>query len=115
MKLKFGYRFIDVVPFTKKELKKHSDCGEFGQRKGLIKINPNDCPAEQGSTLLHEVMHGVYRFWGQSPGEDLGEEEAVTFLSMGLSTVIFDNPELLGVLHQALTNNVPVVGLKEAA
>lgn len=47
---------------------------------------------DRKETLLHEVMHAVWHMWNMR--DEAGEEETVSAMARGLTTVFKDNPEL---------------------
>ena len=107
MKLKVGHRDIAVEPLSEERSAKEAVDGLYWSHKGLIEIRQSSSPAEQAHTAIHELLHAV---WDQrAMAARVTEETAVTGLASGLAMVFRDNPEILGVLHQALANGVPIV------
>lgn len=72
-------------------------------RAKLIKIASGLPPRMSVQTLIHEIMHAIYYEWGllnsEMPNEAYAaglcsEENAVNGISLGLTTVLVDNPSL---------------------
>lgn len=105
LSLKIDHRTIRI------EAMEHSDiaCGYFLDHEGLIQIDHTIQPEQQADTLIHEVLHAIWRSRGLP--DRATEEEAVNRLASGLATVLRDNPDLPLWLEQALHEGVPIVGV----
>jgi Zn-dependent peptidase ImmA (M78 family) len=66
--------------------------GHINYDKALIRIDA-DLKDEQGKfqTLLHEILHGLAKFFELSVEED---EDTIEKLAKGLHMLIKDNPEM---------------------
>ncbi len=107
MRLKLGHRDITVMPLSP-ELAKEFNCeGLWEPASGTIHVEPSREAPEQALTTLHELLHAIWADRGL--GYKASEESAVDMLSRGLASVFRDNPEFLGVLHQALANGASIV------
>lgn len=70
----------------------------------LIRVGQCWGNRERALTLLHEILHGIYREMGMEQAEDLKEEYIVTTLTNGLCAVIADNPGLMASIEGGLKN-----------
>lgn len=62
--------------------------------------------ANMAETLIHEVLHVIYKNFGiDHANRKLAEEEVVTRVSQGLATVIAANPGFASYLRDALADN----------
>lgn len=65
-----------------------------------ISLDANIGPARAHSTMIHELLHAVWRGW-HNPANLQQDEEAFVFaMAAGLSAVFFTNPELVAWLNQ---------------
>lgn len=75
--------------------------GDYSTTDLLIRLREKYCSEQQrAETLLHEIIHAVWDVYGIKAKE--GEERAVGLLSIALSAVIRDNPELIAWLTKSL-------------
>ena len=109
MILKIGHRDISVIPMTPSESETLGAWGQWEPAHGLIRIAAHLAPTEQVRILLHEIIHACWNIYRLPKRVD--EEMACERLDRALATVFRDNAEVLGVIHQGLSNGVPVVAL----
>ena len=100
MKLRVGhadYAVMFMDPDT------HDSCGtnlgECDNTHHLIVIDPDQPPAEQARTLIHEALHAVWSVYG-IPAR-LTEEGACTRLEGPLLCLIRDNPAMTAAIIAA--------------
>jgi hypothetical protein len=100
--VKIDHRDIEVrgVPYH------HKRVGRFLDQKCRIEVVVEQTARQQADTLVHEVMHAIWATRSMPPV--IEEEECVTRMASGWTTVIRDNPELCRVLEQALRNGIPI-------
>ena len=68
--------------------------GECEHQTRTIRVDASYGPIQTAQTLMHELMHAVCGAWHVHDADD--EERTVTALSTGLTSVLVDNPGLLG-------------------
>lgn len=100
---------IEWVPFAAIEGRYVGLC--FHQAK-KIRVAAEQPKRQLAQTLLHEIMHAIYYEWGltnsEMEAEDyqagmLSEENVVNGISLGLTTVFADNPNLLAWVRWCLS------------
>ena len=76
--------------------------GMFSETKQQILMRDN-YPSEQqeAETLLHELLHAIWAVFGCKPKDS--EERIVSQMSIGMATVISDNPDLIEWLKEKLS------------
>ena len=107
MIIRLDHRDVTISAMSREEHETEAADGLFYARPGIIRISRDVSPAEQARLALHELAHAVWDSRAMAARVD--EETAVDGLSAGLAAVFRNNPEFLGVLHQALTNGVAIV------
>jgi len=66
----------------------------------IIVINPTLCQSQTQATLLHEVLHCVWKLGGWSePMPGIKEEDIIVRMESGLLDTLRRNPDLLGYLE----------------
>jgi hypothetical protein len=108
VKLKIGYLTYTVSRMSKAEYEDESAWGLIVREESSIRIWPKIPAAEQARVLIHEVMHGCYDLLNPE-STPLDEEGFCHLADRALATVFLNNPELLGMLHQALSNGKAIV------
>ena len=91
--IKIGYKDyqFDFWPETFESTEEAQ--GEFIPTAQKIGLKESTIPSRAGvNTLLHEILHGIFYQYGL---EHRDEENLVTTLSNGLTTVFVDNPWLI--------------------
>lgn len=74
--------------------------GKANHNQRKIILADDNSEQQQKNTLLHEVIHAVWRVWGMDfQHEKDTEEQVVTVLANGLHTVMLDNPKLFSYLN----------------
>ena len=67
MKIRVGYRTIEIA-YAKPDFKRDNmtDCfGQYLDRENRIEIQPGLSPKEEANTVLHEIMHCVFKTIGE--------------------------------------------------
>ena len=98
---------VDHRDITVRSRRHKHRVGVFKDRECLIEISPAQTTQQQADTLIHEVFHAIWATRALPPMVE--EEECVTRLASGWTTVIRDNPELLPMLWLALSHNLPIL------
>lgn len=109
MKLRVGYRNYVVRPMTVSEVILESRVGECNPGTGVLRVATAGKygefgPEEVADTLLHEVLHAVWRERGLAE-ED--EESTVTNLAHGLISLMRDNPAFFPLLERMAGGEIP--------
>lgn len=106
MKLRVGYADYAVMfmdPDTHPSV--GTNVGECDNQAHTIVIDPDQPPAEQARTLLHEALHAVWSVYGL-PAR-VTEEGACSRLEGPLLCLIRDNPHLVKAV-MAATEGTPL-------
>lgn len=107
--IKVGYRTIELAR-TSMDFKTDnmSDCyGQYLDRQSKIEIQPGLSPVEEANTVLHEIMHCIFKTIGETnEGMALADgtvEERVVLnaTNMLMTTLFIDNPQLLIFLSKS--------------
>lgn len=98
--VKVGHRDISVSALSPTKARDMEADGIYSPSRRAIEIDPNLTPPDQAETLIHEILHALWHYMGLP--EKAPEERVVEALSLGLATVLRDNPELHAMIHQAL-------------
>ena len=110
LKIRVGYRTIDRE-YAGPDLKRDNMTDLFGQyldRENKIEIQPGLSPKEEANTVLHEIMHCVFKTIGEvndgmALSNDTTEERVVLNTTNILQPLLFmDNPELLVYLTKSV-------------
>lgn len=100
--VKINYRNYEIHKSTNIDQINHgSYYGMLKNAEGIILISEVH-PHEDANTLLHEMLHVVWRHYDLD--KDI-EEHYVTVLANGLSTVIRDNPKVFEAIKDMLHEN----------
>ena len=102
MIVKVDHRDIVVVGVPVN--RKHS--GRYISAACMIEVVIQQSSRQQADTLIHELFHAIWDTRGCPSA--MKEEEAVTRLSSGWTTIIRDNPHLCIALEQALRSGKPI-------
>lgn len=104
MKLKIGYRTFRVIPAppTADEIR----WGCFNPATQVIEVSQKLSAAEQGRTLIHELLHAAFDLSGL---ENDDEEKIVGHLDRAVATIIRDNKGLAGAIERALRGGERIV------
>ncbi len=109
MTIRIGYRSIDIV-YANPDFKKDNMTDSFGQyldRENRIEIQPGLSPKEEANTVLHEIMHCVFKTLGEvnegmALSNETAEERVVLNTTNLLQQLLFiDNPKLLIFLSKS--------------
>lgn len=103
--LKIGYQNIEVRVTEPGIL--GDDYGHFYKKKNYIAICADQNAAEAVNTLLHEVLHAIYRHFDldASVSEKEIQEHKVTSIANGLTQVFLDNPAFHKWIGDSLANS----------
>jgi len=101
-KLEIGYKSVDVI----KQANSSGALGLANDIAGKIVVKTSDhhgveiSEIEQADTLVHEILHIIWRQRDVDPDEDI-EERAVSQLAHGLIELFRRNPQALKYLERA--------------
>tara|TARA_Y100001937_G_C6931428_1_gene246210 strand:- start:99 stop:449 length:351 start_codon:yes stop_codon:yes gene_type:complete len=110
LKIRVGYRTISIE-YANPDFKRDNMTDSFGQyldRENKIEIQPGLSPKEEANTVLHEIMHCVFKTIGEvnegmALSNDTTEERVVLNTTNILQPLLFmDNPELLVYLTKSV-------------
>lgn len=73
---------------------------EFNSR--VISLHPVMSPGKALNILLHEISHAALWVYSQPANRTYDEEEFVTCTSLGLATVLIDNPKLVTWINKII-------------
>lgn len=109
MKVKIGAYDYRIKPFDPLPVTGYDDLeGLHNGDEQFILIRQKAKPQSQAASLIHELIHAVFRVYNL-PGKKMTEEDVCTALDNPLAALLRDNPKLLGVLMDALLRDVPIV------
>jgi hypothetical protein len=106
MKIRVGYRTINIE-YASPDFKRDNMTDSF-DRENKIEIQPGLSPKEEANTVLHEIMHCVFKTIGEvnegmALSNDTTEERVVLNTTNILQPLLFmDNPELLVYLTKSV-------------
>lgn len=89
------FRLVKADPFDSRSV-----FGALDLKAGELRLAPHASPSNLVDTLLHECLHGLWRFAGL--GDEVKEEPAVTAAAGGLIGLFRDNDWLLGWIAGAV-------------
>ena len=101
------FKSIRVGPFdialTQLEGKsRDNNMGEFCDTQLTISMREHyNNPQQEAETLLHELLHAIYEVMGVRSKD--GEERIISQMSLGMASVIRDNPTLIDWLKEKLS------------
>ena len=87
-KIKIGYKTYDIV-YDDDKLIEEGLLGQIQYDKNLIRLRDNEEKYNKLSTLIHEVIHGIFFHSGNDKFKQ--NESLVDCLANGLTQVIVDN------------------------
>lgn len=101
--LKIFYLYYKLFELTKNEMENKSKWGIEDSNNQILYIpdQTTTSPQRVAETLLHEILHSMFSLLMTK--ENPKEEEIVTKLSTGLSTIWIDNPEIFRYIAFLLT------------
>lgn len=98
--ISIGYRTYEVTPLEMADHEMTEKYGWCDKANCNIYVYTGGEAMVVADTLLHEVLHAV---WAHMGLDDKHEEEAVVNrLSTGLSTVMYDNPDLVDFIKYCI-------------
>ena len=103
LKVKVGYRTIDIVNASPEFRSDNmTDCyGQYLDRQSKIEIQPGLSPEEEANTIIHELLHCVFKYIGETNegmalADGTAEERVVLNTANVIQPLFFmDNPNLL--------------------
>lgn len=91
---------ISIKKLEGEELEKW--CGTFSEAKHTIYLAETfETPRQEAETAIHEIMHAIYSVFGVRDKDQ--EERVVGLMSVGMASVIRDNPKLIEWLRKKLS------------
>ena len=105
-KVKVGAVDYDIKLLPSREEEIYGSCVYQHQ---LIYLTPNMLHQQASDTLLHEVMHAIWREAGLDHYKDLDEEDIIRTMATWLRIVIVNNPQFATFIVDAskLWNHKP--------
>jgi hypothetical protein len=93
MKLRVGYKEIDLVPMDPIHARLTGHLGEYRSGEGTILVHAHQTPFELADTVIHELLHAIVD--ERDLHDVLGdrEEPVVRALAHGLTALFRDNPD----------------------
>lgn len=88
-----GYRTYGINPLEMADHEMTEKYGWCDKVNNQIYVYTSNDPMVVADTLLHEVLHAVWFHMGLDDKHD--EEAVVNRLSTGLTTVLYDNPDII--------------------
>jgi hypothetical protein len=82
-----------IVPWSTQEAARDNRWGETIHSEHTIKIDAGWGDKQAAVTLLHEILHAIWREWNID--EQSKQESIVSTLESGLASVFHDNPEVM--------------------
>lgn len=98
--VKVGLFDIKIVDWHPTEAAGTRRYGEFSSVEKVIRVDFSKGRVQGGETLLHEILHAVCWVWAIASSED--EDDIIGPLSLGLGTVIRDNPKVFDYIKWAI-------------
>ena len=99
-KIRIGFRDYKVSCVKPSVMDDQPYLGRVFHLKGEIYIGEHDNQYEFVDSLLHEILHAVFKTQGIEDGDN--EERTVGMVASGLTGVFRDNPKLLQFFQDAL-------------
>lgn len=96
MNIKIGFLTYKLKTMNKEMALAKNVYGYINHVDQIIYIEEGLSSQRYKEVLLHEILHGVYSQWIVESKTE--EEEVVTKMANGLSTVFNDNPKLKNIL-----------------
>lgn len=84
---------IELIMIGTAEADERAIYGLFSSKESNIRIYHNGNKWKTLDTVIHELLHAV--FWAYNIHDDDKEERTVSTVSVGLTQVFRDNPELV--------------------
>ena len=99
-RVKIGYLVYSIEELSDIEADNRRATGETAHLLRRIRVNMGMGGAAAAETLLHEILHCVWKLWDIE--DTPRQESAVTKLGMGLATIWVDNPEVFAWISRRL-------------
>lgn len=74
--------------------------GELHWHEQAMALDLNDHPVLLAETIIHELLHGIYRAYSLYGKDD--EERTVEAIGVGVLQIVRDNPKLMKALAELL-------------
>lgn len=85
--------------------------GECDKNNRIIRVDTQYGQYQAASTLLHEVMHGIWQEYSIEDGDN--EERTIGFLQTALMQVFQDNPAFLAFINKAISSSCQQIELMQ--
>ncbi len=89
--VRVGHRTYKIAAWPHKEANPANKYGECSSQEGIIRVDTYYSIEQVRDTLLHEIMHAIYREWGLQDEDK--EERTVATMATALTQVMADSPE----------------------
>jgi hypothetical protein len=111
VKLRIGYRDYVVSKIPLLETATDNRIGQCNHASGQIRVATEDSSGqhpgdEVADTLIHEVLHALWRGYGLS-GDREEEEHCVTMLAHGIIALMRNNPAFFPTLESMIGGTIP--------
>ena len=93
--IKIGYVDAKVIGVEGRDADKRAIFGEFFNKQHELDYDISMNDSEKVSTLIHEILHAIVHVFGIKFRDNEHEEDIVTSLSGGITTVLKDNPKFI--------------------
>lgn len=93
MKVRVGYKDIDVLGMPADYAKATGHLGEYRSGEGTILVHAGQPPLELADTVIHEVLHAIVDERDLDTVLGDREEPVVRALAHGLTALFRDNPD----------------------
>lgn len=93
MKLRVGYKDIDIQPMPADHARATGHLGEYRSREGTILVHTHQTPVEMADTVIHELLHAIIDERDLTDVLGDREEAVVRAVAHGLTALFRDNPD----------------------
>lgn len=100
--VKVGAWTYEIQEWTPNEGRAQDKYGMTVHSLQRIQLDVNYGYQRTAATLLHEILHAIYRQWEIQEADK--QEHTIELLESGLCTVWRDNPEVMRWIHTGLTS-----------
>lgn len=99
--VKIGPVRFKVVTLPRRDFESDDTWGICSIRSRQIKLANDLDRKTEAQTLLHEILHGIYRVFTMDSGDP--EERVVESLEFGITAVMCDNPGLFAAIEKEMS------------
>ena len=96
-KIKIGYRDYKLEEWKQTVASANDAHGQFFAKEGVIGYTVEEKGVSHANTIIHECLHAIIYQWNMDLEEKV-EEQVVSGLANGLTTIFVDNPKLMDYL-----------------